>query len=120
MDKRCQMYKNIYENLVCDGDSEDLKFCKVYNCVYKFWCAVSNRNCIGQTYNPINIRFNNHNTDIRILKANRQEQVIEIRHFVKHGIDNIKISVLDISLNEIERKLYENNIMRKHLTAYSH
>ena len=75
-----------------------------------------NRNYVGQTSSPMNIRFNNYKTDIRKLKVNRQKQEIEIRHFAKHGIDNIGISIFDVIPIEIERKLCENNMMKKYRT----
>lgn len=39
------------------------KFCKVYNCVYKLRCKVSNMSHTGQTLTPLNIKINNHKAD---------------------------------------------------------
>lgn len=54
-----------------------------------------------QTSTPLNIRFINHITDIRKLRVTKEEQEVKDCIILKHGIGNIKISILKIVLNKI-------------------
>lgn len=51
---------------------------------------------------PINDCFKNHKTDIRKLSVTKEGQNLESNPFSKHGIDNIKISILKIVPNKTE------------------
>lgn len=80
-----------------------LKFSNVYNCVYRLRCNVYNLLYIGQISTPLNKRFNNHKSDIRNLNFKNEDQEFEIAHFAYHGIQNIRISILNIVPNKLQR-----------------
>lgn len=97
---------------IVDGNDngKHLKFCKVYNCIYRLRCKVCNMSYIEQTSTPLNIRINNHKTDIRKPKCGKCEQEIEFTHFEKHGNFNIEILILKIVPNKNERLICDINL----------
>ena len=95
--------------------SNDTPFCKVRNVIYKINCTVCDQCYIGQTGGELHMRINVHRN-----KANNSSthDTLELKHFRKHGFENITISIIDIIENLNDRLKEENYNIFKHNTFY--
>lgn len=97
----------------------EIKFqynCDTSNVVYMLECRTCGMRYIGETYQPIKVRINQHRWDV---KAGRDTSVA--KHFEKpgHNFDEIKIYILELGFSSRnERKLREAFFIRKFNTQY--
>jgi len=103
--------------LQINNDSDNTKFCKVFNCIYKIKCNECNMSYIGQTSNPLHMRVNLHRSNINKYKINKNTN-FEFMHFKKHNFNNITIHILDIIKCTSERLYYENLYIHHHKTVF--
>lgn len=96
----------------------NVNFRKVYNCVCSLRCTGCNKASVGQISCRINICLNSFKIDIRKLRINKEDLEVEISHFSKTGIGNIKISILKIVTTKIKQLICGNEMVVKFGTVY--
>lgn len=103
--KKCLTCPTMSNNHISQIKSDSSVFCKVKNCIYKIKCLTCNLEYIGQTSTQLNLRINNHRSDI---KKFVNKAVPEFVHFQKHSFEKIEIEILDVINNKESRLNYEN------------
>ncbi|GFU31477.1 GIY-YIG domain-containing protein [Trichonephila clavipes] len=101
--KTCPMMQNEQKN-----EESEFKFCKTFNCIYMLTCGVCGFRYIGQTSGAMNLRINQHRSDIGKNKTTKNIGRIEIQHFNKHGFEDVALNIIKIVPNKINRLWYEN------------
>ncbi|GFT95529.1 hypothetical protein TNCV_1755031 [Trichonephila clavipes] len=71
-------------------------------------CGVCGFRYIGQTSGAMNLRINQHRSDIGKNTTTKNIGRIEIQHFNKHGFEDVALNIIKIVPNKINRLWYEN------------
>ncbi|GFW14751.1 general transcription factor II-I repeat domain-containing protein 2 [Trichonephila clavipes] len=90
------------------NEKSEFKFCKTFNCIYMLTCGVCGFRYIGQTSGAMNLRINQHRSDIGKNTTTKNIGRIEIQHFNKHGFEDVALNIIKIVPNKINRLWYEN------------
>ncbi|GFW78595.1 hypothetical protein TNCV_2243951 [Trichonephila clavipes] len=90
------------------NEESEFKFCKTFNCIYMLTCGVCGFRYIGQTSGAMNLRINQHRSDIGKNTTTKNIGRIEIQHFNKHGFEDVALNIIKIVPNKINRLWYEN------------
>ncbi|GFT94017.1 hypothetical protein TNCV_3219471 [Trichonephila clavipes] len=90
------------------NEESEFKFCKTFNCIYMLTCGVCGFKYIGQTSGAMNLRINQHRSDIGKNTPTKNIGRIEIQHFNKHGFEDVALNIIKIVPNKINRLWYEN------------
>ncbi|GFV62127.1 hypothetical protein TNCV_4109301 [Trichonephila clavipes] len=91
-----------------NNEESEFKFCKTFNCIYMLTCGVCGFKYIGQTSGAMNLRINQHRSDIGKNTSTKNIGRIEIQHFNKHGFEDVALNIIKIVPNKINRLWYEN------------
>ncbi|GFT21825.1 hypothetical protein TNCV_3179361 [Trichonephila clavipes] len=90
------------------NEESEFKFCKTFNCIYMLTCGVCGFKYLGQTSGVMNLRINQHRSDIGKNTSTKNIGRIETQHFNKHGFEGIALDIIKIVPNKINRLWYEN------------
>ncbi|GFU70331.1 hypothetical protein TNCV_2106701 [Trichonephila clavipes] len=91
-----------------NNEESEFKFCKIFNCMYMLTGGVCGFNNVGQTSGTMNLRINQHRSDIGKNTSTKNKGRIEIQHFNKHGFEGAMLNIIKIAPNKIKRLWYEN------------
>ncbi|GFV89685.1 cGMP-dependent protein kinase, isozyme 1 [Trichonephila clavipes] len=86
-----------------NNEELEFKFCKTFNCIYMLTCGVCGFKYIGQTSGAMNLRINQHRSDIGKNTSTKNIGRIEIQHFNKHGFEDVTLNIIKIVPNKINR-----------------
>lgn len=89
-----------------------LSFHELFNVIYRIRCSICHQFYVGETSLHLNIRINNHRSDIKRLKNS------ESAHFQIHPFDKSFIDILAFVPNTVNRVRLETKLMFVHSSIY--